>query len=103
MDTSYMDPFIETLGREALTQIQLKKLQMMLGPVLETNSFYKRKLTDAGLADGREIRSLAELRHLPRLAHKVTRPSKWMANWLSASPQLRTGMVHFRDARSSAR
>ncbi len=65
MDTSYMDPFIETLGREALTQIQLKKLQMMLGPVLDTNSFYKKKLHTAGLAHPREIRSLDDLRKLP--------------------------------------
>ncbi len=65
MDTSYLDPFIETLGREALVQIQLKKLQMMLAPVLETNSFYKRKLTEAGLAHPQEIRSLDELQHLP--------------------------------------
>ena len=65
MDTSYMDPFIETLGREALTQIQVKKLQMMLAPVLESNSFYRRKLRDAGLAHPQQIRSLDDLRQLP--------------------------------------
>jgi len=65
METRYLDPFIETLGREALQQIQLKKLQLMLEPVLRTNSFYRRKLGAAGIKTGKELNSLADLRRLP--------------------------------------
>ncbi len=43
MHVSYLDPFIETLGREALPQIQLKKFQLMLEPILATNPFYRRR------------------------------------------------------------
>lgn len=64
-DTTYLDPFIETLGREALEQIQLRRLQLMLGPVLQGNRFYQRKLGGAGLRHPREIGTLADLRRLP--------------------------------------
>jgi phenylacetate-CoA ligase len=65
MNISYLDPFIETLGREALTQIQLKRLQMMLGSVLKTNTFYRRKLGEAGLRRPEDIQTLDDLRRLP--------------------------------------
>ena len=65
IDTSYLDPFIETLGHEALEQIQLKRMQLMLGPVLTSNAFYRRKLHEAGVNRPSDIRSLADLRHLP--------------------------------------
>jgi phenylacetate-CoA ligase len=65
MQTSYLDPFIETLGREALGQIQLKKLQMMLGPVLKSNSFYQRKLRAAGIKYPEDLRTLEDLQLLP--------------------------------------
>lgn len=65
MDRSYLDSFIETIGREALAEIQLKKLQMLLGPVLETNLFYKRKLHEARLTQAEDLRSLSDMRHLP--------------------------------------
>ena len=63
--TDYLDPFIETLGREALGEIQLKKLQLMLEPVLDSNRFYREKLGRAGLDRGLEVRSLEDLRRLP--------------------------------------
>jgi phenylacetate-CoA ligase len=65
VETNYLDPFIETLGREALNQIQLKKFQMMLGPVLKTNPFYRRKLAEAGFKRPEEIKTLEDLRYLP--------------------------------------
>ncbi len=65
MDTSYLDPFIETLEREALTQIQMKKLQIMLGTVLEQNEFYQSKLGSAGIESASEIRTMEDLRRLP--------------------------------------
>lgn len=65
MDIEHLDPFLETLGREALTQIQLKKFQLMLGPILESNPFYRRKLGEAGLRRPADVRSLEDLRRLP--------------------------------------
>lgn len=67
METSYLDPFIETLGRNALTQIQIKKLQLMLGEVLKSNEFYRRKLKDAGLDDPSDIRTLDDMGLFKRL------------------------------------
>ena len=61
----YLDPFIETLGREALTQIQLKKLQLMLDPVLKTNDFYRRKLAEVGVRRPADIQTLDDYRKLP--------------------------------------
>ena len=49
MTTSYLDPFIETLPREALGQIQLKKLQIALEPILQGNAFYKEKFLGMGV------------------------------------------------------
>ena len=39
MQTSYLDPFMETLGREALSQVQLKKFQFLLHDIFPTNAF----------------------------------------------------------------
>ncbi len=65
MDTIYLDPFIETLGRDALEQIQLKRLQMMLGPVLRDNKFFRQRLSAAGLRSPSDLRSMVDLRRLP--------------------------------------
>lgn len=62
---SYLDPFIETLGREALQQVQLKKLQLILSAVLESNPFYKRKLNTAGIKSSRDLADLEDLSSLP--------------------------------------
>lgn len=64
MDTAYLSPFIETIGREALAQIQLKKLEVALGPILTSNAFYKKKFREAGLGAG-DVRSIDDLRRLP--------------------------------------
>jgi len=64
MDTAYLNPFLETIGREALVQIQLKKLEMALAAILEGNGFYKRKFKEAGIAAG-DVRSMDDLRRLP--------------------------------------
>lgn len=65
MPVEYLDPFIETLGREALEQIQLKRFQLMVGQLLESNSFYRAKLTDAGLQNAQDIKSFDDYRRLP--------------------------------------
>lgn len=65
MNDSYWDGVIETLGRAALTDIQLSRFQQMLGPVLETNRFYRRKLRGAGVTRAESIRSFDDYRKLP--------------------------------------
>ncbi|MDP3984990.1 MAG: phenylacetate--CoA ligase family protein, partial [Acidimicrobiia bacterium] len=57
--------FTETLGRAALTEIQLRRLQLMLGVVLDRNRFYTRKLGDSGLSRPEQLRSFDDLRQLP--------------------------------------
>ena len=64
-DRSYLDPFVETIGRDALEQIQVKKLELMLGPVLRDNPFYRAKLRAAGLQSAADFRSLESLHALP--------------------------------------
>jgi phenylacetate-CoA ligase len=56
---------VGSLGREALTQIQLKKLQLMLGPVLDSNAFYAEKLRDAGVKRAEDIGTLDDYQRLP--------------------------------------
>lgn len=65
MEQNYLDPFIETLGREATRQIQLKKFQLMLEPILRSNSFYRRKLAKVGVREPEDIRSFDDYRRLP--------------------------------------
>jgi phenylacetate-CoA ligase len=64
-DNYYLDRFIETIGRDALAEIQIKKLQMMLANVLESNAFYRNKFTRAGITSPDDIRSLDDLHKLP--------------------------------------
>ena len=65
MSFDYLDPFVETLGHDALEQIQLKKMQLMLHPILQSNQFYQRKLRAAGFDRPEDLRSLEDLKRLP--------------------------------------
>lgn len=65
MDFSYFDPFMETLAREALSAIQLKRLQLQLGQILSSNPFYTRKLGEAGVQRAQDIRTLEDYQRLP--------------------------------------
>ncbi len=65
MKTSYLDPYVETLNREALEQIQLEKLKLLLAQVLKSNTFYQRKLKDAGVEEPEDLRTLKDYRQLP--------------------------------------
>jgi len=64
-DNYYLDRFIETLGRDALAEIQIKKFQMMLDRVLESNVFYKSKFEQAGITGSEGIKTLDDLHKLP--------------------------------------
>jgi len=54
----------ETLPREAMEALQLKRLRDMVGRIYGSVPFYRRKLTEAGYRPG-DIRSLADLARLP--------------------------------------
>ncbi|NSW85364.1 MAG: phenylacetate--CoA ligase [Syntrophobacteraceae bacterium] len=54
----------ETMPREALEAIQLRRLQSTVERVYATVPFYRRKLQEAGIAPA-DIRSLEDLRRLP--------------------------------------
>lgn len=54
----------ETLPREALAAIQLRRLQALVERVYNLVPFYRRKLDEAGIKPG-DIRSLKDLRRLP--------------------------------------
>ncbi len=61
---SYFDQTTETLDREQLAALQLKKLQSMMSELWGRNRFYTAKWKTAGAAPG-DIRSLDDLARLP--------------------------------------
>jgi phenylacetate-CoA ligase len=66
MEFVFRDPFIETLRREVLVELQLKRLQLdVLQPVLEGNDFYRRKLISAGVEHWWDIQTREDLQNLP--------------------------------------
>ncbi len=58
-------PFLETIGRRALAEIQIKKLQLMLAPLLEGNAFFGRRLREAGIRRPEDVTSPGDYRALP--------------------------------------
>jgi phenylacetate-CoA ligase len=54
----------ETMPREALEAIQLKRLQAVISHVYATVPFYRKKLDDAGILPG-DIKRLKDLERLP--------------------------------------
>ena len=47
------------------TNTQLHRFREMLAPVLTTNAFYKRKLTEAGISHPDDVQALTDYRQLP--------------------------------------
>ena len=47
------------------TNTQLHRFREMLAPVLETNSFYRQKLTAAGITHPNDVQTLADYQRLP--------------------------------------
>ena len=65
MDVTYFDRAIETASREELTRHQTARIQTLLREVLASNSFYGKKLRDAGLTNARDFKSLDDITRLP--------------------------------------
>ncbi len=77
---TYFDELTETLPREQLAALQLKKLQGMMGHLWGRNQFYTNKWKAAGVQPS-DIRSLADLVGLP-----LTRKSELMNDQAAHRP-----------------
>ena len=55
----------ESLDRDKLEQYQLIKFRNMLGSILETNLFYRKKLNEVGLINPADIQTLADYQQIP--------------------------------------
>ncbi|HWP28696.1 MAG TPA: AMP-binding protein [Chloroflexota bacterium] len=65
MEVTYYNPALETADRATLEAHQLTRLRSLLATLLARNPFYGPRLRAAGLRDAAEVRTLADLRHLP--------------------------------------
>ena len=65
VDPVGQDSFVQTLGREALAEIQLRKLQMVLDHVLRSNAFYGDLVRGAGISRSQDVATMADYARLP--------------------------------------
>jgi len=64
MNFQYWNPEIEKMPRAELEKLQLQKLKTEIGYALRT-SFYKERLSKAGIKDQDHIKSLDDLKRIP--------------------------------------
>jgi phenylacetate-CoA ligase len=64
MKNSFLDKRLETIDRPSLRLEQLRLLQESVGQALKT-PFYKKKLKQAGISSGYDIKSLPDITRLP--------------------------------------
>ncbi|MBI5386283.1 MAG: phenylacetate--CoA ligase [Verrucomicrobia bacterium] len=64
----FWDQQIETMGRSALEQLQVKRLQATVRRVAKSVPFYQQKFAERGLKPG-DLKSLEDLRRLPFTAN----------------------------------
>lgn len=65
MTFSVREGFFETVGREALRDIQIHRFQTLVDELLVSNVFYQKKLAMAGLSASSDISAYEDLRGLP--------------------------------------
>ncbi|MGF1668120.1 MAG: phenylacetate--CoA ligase family protein, partial [Acidimicrobiia bacterium] len=65
MDARQIGSLMETLGRDALGQLQLRKFQLVLDQMLGTNAFYAAKFGAVGVNASRDISGWEDFRRLP--------------------------------------
>lgn len=65
MDSRQLQGLVATLGREALGQVQLGRLQLMLDPVMASNAFHKRRLGAVGISGPLDVRDWEDFSQLP--------------------------------------
>jgi len=71
----YWNPVLETLPREQLQQLQLKKFQNILKWAYEHSPFYRSLYKDAGLEPG-DIRTLDDIRKVPKTEKSMLREAQ---------------------------
>jgi len=71
----YWNPVLETLPREQLQQLQLKKFQKILKWSYENSPFYRSLYKDAGLEPG-DIRTLDDIRKVPKTEKSMLREAQ---------------------------
>ncbi|GHU23135.1 phenylacetate-coenzyme A ligase [Spirochaetia bacterium] len=64
MTYQYWDEAVETMPREELCSLQVKRLKEIATAALRT-SFYRNRLSDAGIRSADDIKSLDDLRRFP--------------------------------------
>jgi phenylacetate-CoA ligase len=65
VDARQIGSLMETLGRDALGQLQLRKFQLVLDQMLGTNAFYAAKFGEVGVNSSRDIAGWDDFRRLP--------------------------------------
>jgi phenylacetate-CoA ligase len=65
VDARQIGSLMETLGRDALGQLQLRKFQLVLDQMLGTNAFYAAKFGEVGVNSSRDIAGWEDFRRLP--------------------------------------
>lgn len=65
MQVNYFNREIETASRADLARHQTARMQTLLSELLASNSFYGKKLRDAGFTDARDFKSTADIARLP--------------------------------------
>ncbi len=68
----YWNPILETLPREKLQKLQLKKFQSMFKWAYEHSKFYHQLYTDAGIESG-DIRTFEDMRRVPKVEKSMMR------------------------------
>jgi len=81
MDTPYWNPRTETLGREHLEAVQLRKLRGLVDWTMGSAPWQAERLREAGIESGQDMATLADLRRIPFLTR-----DEWMASQLDAPP-----------------
>ena len=64
MEVKYFNEAIETIPREKLEELQLKRLKESVDRALKIN-FYKKTLNEAGIKSGNDITKLSDIRKIP--------------------------------------
>jgi len=68
----YWNPILETLPREKLVELQLKKFKSIFNWAYEHSKFYHKLYTDAGIEPG-DIRTFEDVRKIPKIEKSMMR------------------------------
>jgi phenylacetate-CoA ligase len=68
----YWNPILETLPREKLEQLQLRKFKKILRWAYDHSKFYRQLYSDAGIEPG-DIRTFDDIRKVPKIEKAMLR------------------------------